>query len=1032
MKNFIKKKGKMLLLGLLSVSVIASVTTAGIVAFATGEDNITLSADIAEEYARNATFVIPEAELETSGGKKELNSTLTFPSGDVFSGDTAYLTEIGEYTVRYFDDNGFEKEYTFDVVNKMSGLFSFGSGITAQNDAAVPDYMPNFAGDVKQGVKFTMEIGGTNYITYNNVIDLNECGFSKFDAQNNSTSFVEFLFTPDEQGVKEMNCFQIILTDIYDPTNYLTIEMLAGDVQSVYPGSVYTKAAPKGMYDPIGLMTGSEAYVAGRTIAVPMNGQEQSDLKAHYSAKLFYDVDDNEFWGGGCYYRRVAGTNPDGSFIVAQGVENKAIMVDFDNPDVVGLNNIWSGFTTGEVYLSFKVKDFALSKASFTVLSIGGKTFEDNYDEVGEIKYIPKTNQFDLNTDYLVAGEGHAFKPFDMLVVSENYGILDDVSVAVYYGENKATSVPLQNGQFEVLQAGKYILEYTAQSPLGKHVYEIVLTAKSSYDAKDALSYTINDKLVNTAKYGETIYLFEGITSGGIGSTTVSYEVLCGGETVEIDYSGTVPKFTIDSVADYTITITYSDEIGGKIVVEHTIAASYDNVPRFEMPILPDTYIKGNTYFFQIPDTFYWSENGSSEVKMEVLVGGVDVSSGYKVTGDFTLTYKASLKNNPSVVKEETVSCKAVEAVDGENYFTSFFTQKNTSLASEEQGIALTTSSIDNAVKFNRVIKDELLSTALYVDGSNSNFTGIEIVLTDAKNKEQEYVCSFREMVVVGKTYIGFYNGDEFVMFVDTAFDGSSSTPFGINYDKKNFSLTGYLTESYGKMGYYTNGEKFAGFDSGYVFVEYRILDVENESKLFIKSISNQVFKSNIVTDKIQPQVVYSENLPTSSIGVFGDKFITPSAISFDVLNDVEACSLKVYAPGVAAPIYEGDATSAYELELNKMGNYRLVYECKDGKNNSYKFTYYVLCVEDEKPVITLSNVVTEAKVGQAYTLATATMTDNVEVTGSCKYILDEYRVILVDGDTYTFTKNGTYTIVYYAVDDCDNYVMESYTVEVK
>lgn len=1025
------RKNALLVLVALFLLLLASAGIVKVVSLAADGGNIKLSADIAEEYARNATFVIPEGELQTNAGNKQLDSKLIFPSGDIFSGKTAYLSEVGEYQLLYSDENGYSKNYTFEVVNKMSGLFSYGSGISAKNDASIPEYMPNFDGEIKKGVEFTMEVGGTNYITYNKVLDLNKCNFSKFAAQDNSTSFVEFLFTPEEQGTKEINCFQVILTDIYDPTNYLTIEMLAGDIQSIYPEVFYAKASPKNLYRPIGLMSGFETYGAGRSISVPMNGQENTELGKNYSAKLFFDVNNTELWGGGVYYRRVEGVNPDGSLIVGEGVDNEKIMDAFDNPDVVGLNNVWNGFTTGEVYLSFRVKDYALSKASFTVLSIGGKTFADNYVEIGEINYIPKTNQFDLNTDYLVAGEGYSYKPFDMIVTSENYGILDDVSVAVYYGEDKARLLPIQDGRFAVKNAGKYILEYTAKSPLGKHVHEIVLTAKSAYEAKDILTYAKSDKIVKTAKYGETVYLFDGVGAGGIGATKVSYEVICNDKAVSIDYSSKTPKFKIDEMSDYKVKITYSDEIGGKVVVEHIINTSYDSIPRFEIPVLPDVYVSGSTYFFQTPEAYYWGENGNELVNMEVLVNNVDVSNGYKVTGDFTLTYKASLQNNKNIVNEQSISCKAITVTEGENYFTSYFTQNGATLISEEEGLSFKTDSNENKLKFNRVIKDDLLSTTLFVDGSMSNFEGVEIILTDARNSNQKYVCSFRNMFVAGKTYVGFFDGSQFVTFVDTAFDGTSANPFGIIYDKKNFTLSGYLNDSYGKMRYYTNGEKFEGFESGYVFVEYRIFGVNADSEVLIKGISNQVFKSTITTDKIQPQVIYSESLSTSSIGVFGKVFTAPSAISFDVLSDVTACSLKVYKPGSTNPLYDGEAIG-YEFKLDTMGNYRLVYECKDGKNNSYKFTYYILCVEDVKPTIKLDNIITKTDVNTVYRLASATMTDNVKVTASCKYILDNYRAILVDGDTYTFTRKGIYTIVYYAVDDCNNYAMVSYKVEVK
>ena len=97
------------------------------------------------------------------------------------------------------------------------------------------------------------------------------------------------------------------------------------------------------------------------------------------------------------------------------------------------------------------------------------------------------------------------------------------------------------------------------------------------------------------------------------------------------------------------------------------------------------------------------------------------------------------------------------------------------------------------------------------------------------------------------------------------------------------------------------------------------------------------------------------------------------------------------------------------EVDTTTLGLYKIEYHY-EYKGKVYKTTRYVQVVDQRKPVILINPGIDTIKVGEEWTNAGATVTDNS---------LEELQII-VTGEVDT-NKSGTYEIVYKATDSSGN-----------
>ena len=256
-----------------------------------------------------------------------------------------------------------------------AALWTLASGVTAESNVSVPDYMlygketntsyvtteyTQSSADLgladwqKNGVKFTAS-SANRWVEYSNVVDISS--YQKND--------ILLAFTPlaTARGNADFNEFNVKLTDAEDEDNYLLIKIKPSQW---YPATFTAETAE---LEPCGYQYGdyrpgyseatwafSDKYHVGfdgttNDAVYAPEGQGFDKMEArHRSIILHYDFEDKAVWV----------TGQEGS---------QFCIMDLDWSESVGYGKEWKGFSSGKVKLSFCSKQHRSGSPSYMVLN---------------------------------------------------------------------------------------------------------------------------------------------------------------------------------------------------------------------------------------------------------------------------------------------------------------------------------------------------------------------------------------------------------------------------------------------------------------------------------------------------------------------------------------------------------------------------------------------------------------------------------------------------------------------------------------
>lgn len=884
---------------------------------------------------------------------------------------------------------------------------SFESGVVAPEEA-LEDY---------RGVKVTTGKGVSTF-GYNGVCNLKENG-----------NFISFMFLPEEMGVVEADDLVITLTDVYDPSKYITMDFFDGGSWS-YEMASWVAFSESGKYDAFGYEWDGSAIDAGTSCACSWRGAVAGVDALWQTTQLYYDVQEKAI-----FVVSYKGTNDGGIYNEsAYGYKSKKLLFDFDDKNYLGAN-IFEGFTTDEVYISVDVT--ASGSAHFLVTELAGVDLS-----VDELPAQAPTISIDYNgydktaLPYGVAGENATYPVFDGIAYAPIDGEFPVKEVSVLYGTE---SIPVVNGRFATKKAGVYTVNYTATSSRGVSTREALrVFVQAGYT--QAPVYEISEDIPTAAYIGtERIYLPDGKMYGGFGRLEVACSLTADGEDVEILQEGNakyfIPNIKNGTQSTYILTYTVTDITGLSIEAKKEIVVAYPETPVIKQVTVPTAIRKGyETKFAKTVASF--AVNGDKvEVPVKVRVNGTFLSEEQAYTpteaGSISVEYVAYHPSYPNDEDKASVIAYevAVLALKDTLSSTSYFYTSGIEYDSATDISVVYKKKAENAtLTYANALSAAKLSFSFDMDKNTSK--GFNIIVQDSVEPTQKLTFSVQSLEGIPIVYCGEYP----LGSLAGSFTEQTAQQMVISYDNYAFNVYGKNDEYIGGIVQYDNGLPFEGFTSGNVYVTF-VFDErsETDAKFSIYSLNGHTF-SKTEGDKIAPVIALKHNLSTLRYAEYASSVLISAASANDVFGTVTSLKVKIIAPDKTV-VYDGDIVEDYFLTADKYGIYNVVYTATDDSDKNKTLRMSISVQDTQAPTITSEHKFNASyTVGDTVSLPTISATDNKDTEVGTYYMVilptGEWKVVV--SGTYTFELSGNYVIRVVAVDEALNTAYQEFSISVR
>ena len=689
-------------------------------------DNTAVSdTGIEEKYNIGEELVIPKGTVTVNGQEYEVQPIVYYPDGKALAQSVISLDQLGKYTLEYtVEVNG--KIYT-EKVEFYVYDYLFVNSATGQplKYGSKEDYDA-------EGILFS--ICPSEKILYNNIIDLNTYGpndvLIKLDA------------TPAEKGVPEARDLYVRLTDVYNPDNYITFRNRRAPTIEDQNASYITASYgnnPLSGWSGTTLYQGHENYGAGGWNGLNGNWDETSpvEVRFDYANKTMY------------------------TYVEKFNSLNKVVNFSEDFGD-----NVWSGFTTGEVYLSIWADTYATSNIlepfNGIILEIDRQDLSDGISEDGT---VPSVEINETKAPEIIFGEyeneynipdamvGYSYKVFDSKFYSV-YGA-EKVSTHVYYGYNSSSrfEVPIDNGYFTPEIDGVYTIVYSLTDRFGNSENTLldVYARKYSSDGIKLTVAGVENHSTGFAGYPFTIPSSDDISvSGNLGNVTVSVSAKHSesGETAVISDSTFYPM----SGGEWEITYTAVDYVGRIGMFSYTARVDVDEEVVFnEVENLNDYFIVGAKN--PIPDLYVTDYNDEGNVFAAPVIyiekDGEkisDVTDGWFVphsSGKYFVVYGATSAIGVNSVKKLPVT--AVDVGFGKDNFdmSKYFYSENMISATSDASSVYLTLPVNEKADFILPVDTKNFGFSFNIATDVQDASSIVILLTDVNNEDQSLMFEF-------------------------------------------------------------------------------------------------------------------------------------------------------------------------------------------------------------------------------------------------------------------------------------------------
>lgn len=975
-----------------------------------------LDKEFEEIYAKDVILDVPTGRF----GDKIATAYLQFPSGNCSLATNVKLTEHGDYTVKYIYDDGSKVLSHIENFKVKNPLYSF----SGNNSSAA--YTKNDLITGREGINVELAQGET--ISFNQPINLNN--------YNDKNAPFYFTIAPQKEGSFDAKTMYMRLTDVYDANNFVEIKMslnedptttcwepaLGKANNQAYKGWNYSGTKPVLWTNQYG------TYCEISPFKTYQNGKKLiTDIYESQKFSMWVDSNTNELYF--IYYS------------INSKLDVSAMMVDLDDGSYQ--DEIFKGFKTGEVYLSFRAAEYQTQTCNVQFLKCGEAELNSKFISDDEAPNIVLKNEYEENP---VGIKGYYF-PVNEAEAKDSFCGSLYCDVNVYFNYNRTTGtyytksddydneISIVDGYFSTKKEGVYSIVYSSVDYSGNYVEKVVnVTVKTNkYPIRNIV---LEDNYKTSGEVNNFVYLPKVVSfAGGKGNIISTYEIIQNGNKVQIlgnEINGFyfIPRVT----GEYSVKVTVIDTYKESGSVDYTFVADPQTVASFEKDVELPKYLMTDCDY-KLPKYYGKNVQGNYELaQVEVSDGaGTRVlnsenSVRFTPNGSGIATIVYFFGNNKVSYTLPVIQAKEDNKVALLNYFKTDSVTKSL----VDLGVLLNGEDKGQFEFINPILLSDF-NFIFSVDSFEGPVAKVKFYLTDSVDASEQISFEFE----ISNEIINVYLNDK---LIQTEYSGGLVYPSQAKISFSNKSLVLSIGSTISVVVDKTTYDKdFVGFTSQKVYISG---DFTGKTNIIFESILNQPLTAMGLTDNRAPALIIDGEY-TKLLQASGDVFHIFGTIAGDVLSPYTSSTVTLTNSSYQ-PVKDLDGHdinefntldgATYDAILNELGVYTLTYTAKDWSNRRYTYSLQVNVKDMVKPVIYIDGEMPTS--GTVGTITLPSIIAKDDVSENCTLIIAVYSpsgdITYVKDGKFTANEVGTYLIDIIAIDDNGNSTNIKFNMEVK
>ncbi|MBO7344730.1 MAG: hypothetical protein J6U92_02195, partial [Clostridia bacterium] len=961
-----------------------------------------------DSYGLGDTLQIKSAKILYKGNEYNATSILHYPNGVTLSTNSVTLEQVGRYKVEYkaiVDGKVLSKSIPFAVYDD---LFSInGRGTISYGTPG--DYLPG-----REGLNLSLQQG--DVFTFNKVLDLS-------NSTKETTPIIKFYATPLVAGENEIDMVTLKLTDIYDSNNFVEVRYKQTDK------TVYIDGKANGQ-NAIGLHWQNKAsttidYEGGCCRIFSNHSQYGYGANTSFTGiapKYAYGFENN-------YCTLMLDSKEHRLYAQRSVHASSGLVVDLDDP-VLYEDNLWSGFTTGEVILSLSASGSSISYNLFIESIMGNDLTKESAENNVSISVGVDFGKYTEDTiPNAVVGKKYSVYPILIPEISGMNVIDSGVLVYYNYNSNARTLVDVTNGEFSVTKEGVYTLYYHVEDSWGNvSVKTVDVTAivrePVTVDFGDYQSQFVvgNQVAVANPTFSNIIDGYTVKTYATLKSSNIVYDVVDG-------------KFLPMYSGDYEIRYDYKDELG-EATFKYDLTVAKSDTPLCEGDAqVPKYVIKGFDY--AIPDYLaYDFSNGTQQIKGQLYLsqdGGQPTlinNNKFTVTAENYVDLTFKFDNGKETVEKAYFNIPVVDIYDQDDKLNVWQMLQGSDFT-VTPGTDFTTYSLTKETATLEVVNSVHVNLFELVFVANGNLDSVFIELVNLSNRSDVAKISFVDGQD-GVKVVAYRNG---VLVKEIL----TNNEFNSNVEISTSVVDGNIVFSE-TNDVISVAELLGGF-ADKMFMSVGVDGVTDSAILNIYKVNGLRLRTG-TTRPSAPTLLYNERVfQGHSVG----EVVELAFDAYDFVDTSPTCSFAVIDnktgnyvvsdEGVLLDGVSNDFFTTYHITITDYFEYSVIFSLGNDWRPASPKAQEIIIVDKDVPTIQLDVKVNTYNLNSKVEVAKPIVIDDKD--GEIKYsvfVIDanEYMTYLSDDLSFVADKKGVYQIIYLAVDSSGNVALANYYIQVK